>query len=75
MVASHLKLAAALRGHTVISRSYRAPSTPRPPDPQKRRVGRALAQDDTSTFMNNPGSAPCSPPAKSNFSSCPIRGP
>ena len=42
MVASHLKLAAAPHGHTVISRSYRGPSTPRPPDPQKRRVGNSL---------------------------------
>jgi len=42
MVASHLKLAAALRAHTVISPSYRGPLTPRPPDPQKRRVGNSL---------------------------------
>src|ERR1017187_7129462 len=33
---------AAPRGHTVISRSYRGPSTPRPPDPQKKRVRWAL---------------------------------
>ena len=30
MIASNLKLAAAPRGHTMISRSYRGPSTPRP---------------------------------------------
>ena len=61
MAASNPELVAAPRGHTVISRSYRVPSTPHPPDPQKRRVGnslRALAQDDTSTFMNNPGEGP-----------------
>src|SRR5664279_131843 len=37
------------RSHIVISRSYRGPSTPHPPDPQERRVGNSLrcsAQDD-----------------------------
>ena len=42
LAASHLKLVATPRGHTVISRSYRGPSTPHPPDPQKRRVGKSL---------------------------------
>jgi hypothetical protein len=53
MVASHLELAAAPHGHTVISRSYRGPSTPRP---TRKSGGSEIlcgrsAQDDTSTFL------------------------
>src|SRR5271157_1428714 len=40
--------------HIVEACRYRGPSTPRPPDPQRRRVGNSCgrsAQDDSSRFM------------------------
>ena len=36
------RICAVQRGNTVISRSDRGPSTSRPPDPQKKRVGKSL---------------------------------
>jgi hypothetical protein len=40
--ASNPRLVAEPRGYNVISRSDRGPSTPRPPDPPKKRVGKSL---------------------------------
>src|ERR1035441_10682005 len=42
MVGSNLRLVIVPGDHTVVLRRYRGPSTTRPPDPQKKRVGKSL---------------------------------